>query len=138
MKTKMPKDKEGWKKKLTREQYAVLRMKATEPPFSGKYVSTNAKGKYVCVGCGNLLFDSETKYDSHCGWPSFWDAKKGAVEFKDDLSLGMRRTEVLCKKCGGHLGHVFDDGPQEHGGQRFCINSVAIDLKTNKSAGKKR
>ena len=144
MMKKMPKNEDEWKKKLTREQYAVLRQKATESPFSGKYVETNDKGMYVCAGCGAELFDSGTKYDSHCGWPSFYDAKKGAVQFKDDLSLGMRRIEVLCKKCEGHLGHIFPDGPQEHGGQRYCINSLALDFKkmpastVKKNAGKKR
>ena len=129
MQLKINKTDNEWRMKLTHDKFAVLRQKATEPPFIGKYVHTNEKGMYLCAGCGAELFSSDAKFNSNCGWPSFYDAKKGAVEFKDDYSIGMRRIEALCKKCGGHLGHVFDDGPQEHGGQRFCINSLAIDLK---------
>ncbi len=118
---------EEWKKKLTPEEYHVLREKGTEAPFSGKYVKYDKKGKYLCAACGNELFSSDTKYDSSCGWPSFYDAKKDAIEFNDDSSLGMKRTEVTCKKCGSHLGHIFDDGP-EPTGKRFCINSLSIDF----------
>jgi peptide-methionine (R)-S-oxide reductase len=125
---KIKTDKE-WKKKLSKEEHKVLREKGTEAPFSGKYVDFNEKGKYVCVACGNVLFDSETKYDSDCGWPSFYDAKKEAVEFQEDKSFGMKRIEVTCKKCGGHLGHVFEDGPKDKTGKRFCINSVALRFK---------
>ncbi|MBD3318525.1 peptide-methionine (R)-S-oxide reductase MsrB [Candidatus Woesearchaeota archaeon] len=119
------KSDEYWKKKLTSEQYRVLREKGTEAPFSGEYVKFDKKGKYVCAACGNVLFDSSTKFDSSCGWPSFYDAKKGSVEFHDDDSHGMHRIEVTCKKCGGHLGHIFDDGPKPTG-KRYCINSVSL------------
>jgi peptide-methionine (R)-S-oxide reductase len=120
---------EEWKKALTPEQYAVLRGKGTERPFTGKYYKTDEKGMYVCAACGAELFSSESKYDSGCGWPSFDRAKdSGAVVFKEDDTMGMRRTEVLCARCGGHLGHVFDDGPKETTGQRFCINSASLDL----------
>ncbi len=117
-----------WKKKLTPEQYQVLREKGTELPFSGKYVNHKETGNYMCVACGAELFSSDTKFDSHCGWPSFFKAKSQNIELRDDNSHGMQRIEVLCKNCGGHLGHVFDDGPKPTG-QRFCINSVALDFK---------
>ncbi|MBW3016791.1 peptide-methionine (R)-S-oxide reductase MsrB [Candidatus Woesearchaeota archaeon] len=122
---------EKQKKKLTKEQYHILVEKGTEAPFSGKFVKHNKKGKYVCAACGNELFDSDTKFDSDCGWPSFYDAKKDAVEFKLDKSHGMHRIEVVCKKCGGHLGHIFDDGPKPTG-KRFCINSLALDFEEKK------
>ncbi len=120
--------REEFKKKLTKEQYNILVEKGTEVPFSGKYVEHKEKGKYVCTACGNVLFDSKAKYDSDCGWPSFYDAKKDAVEFKKDDSHGMQRTEVTCKKCGGHLGHIFDDGPKPTR-KRYCINSLSLDFK---------
>src|SRR3989344_1182542 len=102
---------EKLKKKLTPEQYQVLVEKGTERPYSGKYVNHNETGKYVCAACDNILFDSKTKFDAHCGWPSFYDAKPKSVQFHRDNSLGMKRTEVTCAKCGGHLGHIFDDAP---------------------------
>lgn len=120
------KSEEEWKKLLTPEEYYILRQKGTEPPFSGKWLNNKAKGVYVCVACGNELFDSDTKFDSHCGWPSFYAEKaKGKIVYKSDYSHNMIRTEIICAKCGGHLGHVFDDGPQPTG-LRYCVNSVAI------------
>lgn len=116
-----------WRKKLTLEQYHILREKGTEAPFSGKYVSHHEDGSYACAACGNVLFDSKTKFDSSCGWPSFYGAKSGSVKFSDDNSHWMKRVEVTCAKCGGHLGHIFDDGP-EPTGKRFCINSLALEF----------
>ena len=118
-----------FKKKLSPKEYHVLREKGTEKPFSGKYVKFDKKGEFVCKACGNVLFDSTTKFDHGCGWPSFYDAKKGSVKFKTDLTHFMVRKEVLCSKCGSHLGHIFKDAPQTPTGNRFCINSVAIDFK---------
>lgn len=115
-----------WKKTLTPEQFHVLREKGTERPSTGEYTDLNEQGKYVCAACGTELFDSKTKFDSHCGWPSFDQAKPGAVVFTPDDTMGIRRTEVTCANCGGHLGHVFDDGPKETTGKRFCINSVSL------------
>jgi peptide-methionine (R)-S-oxide reductase len=118
-----------WKETLTPEQYRVLREKGTERPFTGEYHQTKQKGTYACAACGNPLFASETKFDSGTGWPSFWaPLNDDSVETREDRSLWMTRTEVLCKSCGGHLGHVFEDGP-EPTGQRYCMNSVALKLK---------
>jgi peptide-methionine (R)-S-oxide reductase len=121
---------EEWKKKLSKEEYFVLREKGTERPFTGKYWKHKEKGTYKCAGCGVELFSSETKFDSGSGWPSFYVAlDKDKIEEKLDLSHGMRRIEVLCKNCGGHLGHVFDDGPRDKTGLRYCINSVSLDFE---------
>jgi peptide-methionine (R)-S-oxide reductase len=115
-----------WREKLTREQYDVLRGKGTEPAFTGALLDNKETGMYVCGACGAPLFSSDTKYESGSGWPSFWQAvDAAAVELHEDRSYGMRRTEVACARCGGHLGHVFEDGPQPTG-QRFCINSAAL------------
>jgi peptide-methionine (R)-S-oxide reductase len=127
----MKKNEKEWKEKLSAEQYHVLREHGTEAPFIGKYVMFNKKGKYACAACGNQLFSSDAKFFSLCGWPSFNDADKDAVEFINDLSHGMKRIEVRCRKCGSHLGHVFEDGPKPTG-KRFCINSVALDFKEKK------
>ncbi len=122
------KGEDFWKKKLTPEQYHVLREKGTETPFSGKFYKNFEKGMYVCAACGQELFSSDTKFDSDCGWPSFDKSLAGNVQLRDDYSFGMHRIEVTCSKCGSHLGHVFDDGPTETG-KRFCINSVSLDFK---------
>lgn len=120
---------EDAKKKLSPEQYNICFLKGTEPPFSGKYANTHDVGMYECVVCKNPLFASDTKFDSGTGWPSFWDfVKKGVVKTEKDETLGMERTEVLCANCEAHLGHVFDDGPKEHSGKRYCINSLALNF----------
>ena len=125
----MPKSEQEWKKKLTPKQYNVLREKGTEPAFTGKYVHNKEKGTYMCAACGSELFDSNAKFDSGTGWPSFDNPKnRENIELKKDFSHGMVRTEVLCKKCHSHLGHLFDDGPTATG-QRYCMNSCALDFK---------
>jgi peptide-methionine (R)-S-oxide reductase len=123
---------EGWKKKLTKEQYHILREKGTEPPGRGHLLHNKETGMYTCAGCGAELFSSEKKFESGTGWPSFWDCT-GNVGKRDDRSAGMVRTEVFCKKCGGHLGHVFSDAPQTPTGLRYCINSAAMGFKRTKS-----
>lgn len=115
---------------LPEELYQVAREKGTEAPFSGKYTSSKEKGTYMCAVCGNELFSSDTKFDSGTGWPSFTEpANLEHIELKEDTTMGMHRTEVVCKNCGAHLGHVFDDGPAEAGGKRYCINSVCLELE---------
>ncbi len=127
---KMPKTEEEWQTCLTPEQYMVLREKGTEAAFTGKYYKNKETGMYICAACGQELFSSDTKFDSGTGWPSFTDpVNKENVELRADRSLGMTRIEVLCKRCGSHLGHVFPDGPKDKGGQRYCINSVSLDFK---------
>jgi peptide-methionine (R)-S-oxide reductase len=119
-----------WREELTPEQYQVLRKAGTERPFTGKYVDNHADGTYTCAGCGAELFDSETKFESGSGWPSFTEPKVAeAVEVKRDVSHGMIRTEVVCRACGGHLGHVFEDGPRDRGGLRYCMNSCAMEFQ---------
>ena len=119
-----------WRERLTPEQYAVLRQAGTERAFTGKYEKNKAAGEYLCAGCGQPLFESDAKFDSGSGWPSFTrPAADGAVEENCDASHGMVRTEVVCARCAGHLGHVFPDGPSEEGGLRYCINSAALDFK---------
>jgi peptide-methionine (R)-S-oxide reductase len=125
----MPKTEEEWKKVLTPEQYNVLRRKGTEPAGSGGYLHEKRKGMYACSACGNPLFSSDAKFDSGTGWPSFDQALPHAVRYVEDNSHGMRRTEVVCARCSSHLGHVFDDGPKETTGKRFCMNSICLRLE---------
>ncbi len=135
MSTEISKTDEEWRQTLTPEQYHVLRKKGTERPFTGKYVHAKEDGTYCCAACGAELFTSKTKFESGTGWPSFYEpANTENVELHHDNSLFMRRTEVLCRRCGSHLGHVFDDGPRPTG-QRFCINSLALDLKPDGQTG---
>lgn len=129
---------EEWKKSLTPEQYRVLREKGTERAFTGKYYASKAKGVYKCAACGEVLFTSDTKFDSGCGWPSFFSPlAKGKIVETVDTTAGMRRTEVTCAACGGHLGHVFEDAPDQPTGLRYCINSVSIELVPTDEADKK-
>lgn len=133
---KIEKPEEEWKKVLTSEQYHVLRQKGTERPFSGDLYYNKEKGVYTCAACGQELFSSDTKFESGTGWPSFSDViSSDKVRLQEDTSQFMRRVEVVCARCGGHLGHVFDDGPKPTG-KRFCINAVSLDFKKKPEEGK--
>ena len=126
MKKKVTKTDQEWKEILSPQQYYVLREKGTDRPGDGGYTNHFEKGTYHCAACDAQLFESGTKYESHCGWPSFDDAIKGSVEYVSDKSLGMIRTEIICTNCGGHLGHIFDDGPADTTGKRYCVNTTSI------------
>ena len=133
MTEKINKSEAEWRKELTPEQFHVTREKGTERAFTGAYWDNHKEGVYRCIGCGEQLFSSDTKFDSGTGWPSFTQPMNDSnVEMEEDRSHGMRRIEVHCKKCGAHLGHVFPDGPREAGGQRFCINSCSLNFEENK------
>ena len=129
MSEKIEKPNDEWRKELDAEQYHILREKGTERAFTGKYWNLKEDGTYTCAGCGQELFTSDTKFDSGCGWPSFYDAKdRSTVAFHEDNTYGMQRIEVTCSRCGGHLGHVFPDGP-EPTGQRYCVNSASLNFE---------
>lgn len=129
---KITKTEAEWKKELTPQQYYVLREKGTDAPSSGGLTSHFEKGTYHCAACDLQLFESNSKFESHCGWPSFDDAIKGTVDFVKDKTHGMIRTEIVCASCGGHLGHIFDDGPKETTGQRYCVNTTSIKFVKGK------
>jgi peptide-methionine (R)-S-oxide reductase len=131
-KYKINKTEDEWRKELSEEQFRVLRQKGTERPHTGVYNLHFEKGTYVCAGCHQKLFESDSKFDAHCGWPSFDKSIKGTVDYVLDKSHGMIRTEIVCSNCGGHLGHVFNDGPTETG-TRYCVNSVSIDFEKTDS-----
>ena len=126
-KNTIPQSEQEWKEKLTEDEFYVLRNKGTERPFTGEFTNSKAEGIYVCKGCGTELFKSDAKFDSHCGWPSFYEGiDKNKIKETLDVSHGMTRTEVTCSNCNGHLGHVFNDGPADKTGLRYCINSVSL------------
>lgn len=125
---KMQKNEDEWRHRLSQEQYAVLREKGTEPPFSGTLLHNKEVGTYSCAACGAAIFDSNTKFDSHSGWPSFYDARPGSVVLTADDSHDMHRIEATCANCGSHLGHVFDDAPGQPTGKRYCINSLSLSF----------
>jgi peptide-methionine (R)-S-oxide reductase len=131
MTEKREKSEKDWRKELTAEQFEILRQKGTEPAFTGKYLKNKETGKYLCAGCGSELFTSDTKYDSGSGWPSFWKPIKDEIIDEDiDKSAGMVRTEIKCSRCGGHLGHVFEDGPNPTG-LRYCVNSASLKFEND-------
>ena len=132
--TSMKKSDAEWKEILSPQEYFVLREKGTDRAGDGGYTKHFEKGTYVCTACGNQLFESNTKYESHCGWPSFDDAIKGTVEQIIDRSHGMIRTEITCKACDGHLGHIFDDGPKDTTGKRYCVNTTSIKFVKSKNS----
>ncbi len=126
---KVKKTEHEWREHLSEHQYHILREAGTERPFTGEYVDTEENGFYVCAACGNQLFSSDTKFHSGSGWPSFWDViSEGNVELRDDNSFGMHRVEIICARCDGHLGHLFEDGPRQKTGLRYCINSASLDF----------
>lgn len=129
---KITRSEEEWRSTLTASEYAILRQGMTERAFTGEYYHNKEKGTYNCAGCGQALFSSDTKYDSGSGWPSFWDTlQEGNIEVHQDNSFGMSRLEIKCSRCGGHLGHLFDDGPRETTGQRYCVNSASLKFQKN-------
>jgi peptide-methionine (R)-S-oxide reductase len=132
MDKKITKSESEWKEVLTDQEYYVLREKGTDQPGDNGYTKHFEKGTYHCAGCNAMLFESGTKYESHCGWPSFDDAIDGAVKFTLDKSHGMVRTEITCTSCGGHLGHIFDDGPKDTTGKRYCVNTTSIKFEKSK------
>lgn len=132
---KVIKSNQEWREQLTNQQYHVLREAGTERPFTGDFVDTEDDGMYVCAACGNNLFTSEAKFHSGSGWPSFWDViSQGNIELRDDNTHGMRRVEIVCARCESHLGHLFEDGPREKTGMRYCINSSSLDFIPEESA----
>ena len=131
---KVNKTEQEWRKQLSDYQYHILREAGTERAFTGEYVDTEDDGKYVCAACGNNLFSSDAKFHSGSGWPSFWDViSQGNIELRDDNSYGMRRVEIICAKCDSHLGHLFEDGPRDKTGLRYCINSASLNFKPDQS-----